>query len=122
MNDEKQIKEMAKDLCHSIAWTDLDGEPLIDSEQTCTALHDIGYRKQSEGEWKQMEFWEGGGTWRCTECKRQIMFLHGTPETESMNFCPNCGAKMFIKMTHTCPHNIPNLIPTIEELLKGDEE
>jgi len=57
-------------------------------------LYEKGYRKQSEGEWKQKEFWEGGGTWRCTECKRQIMFLHGTPKTENMNFCPNCGAHM----------------------------
>lgn len=46
------------------------------------------------GEWLQMEFWPNGGTWRCSECGRQIMFLEGTPITEEMHYCPQCGAKM----------------------------
>lgn len=46
------------------------------------------------GEWKQMEFWEGGGTWRCTKCGRQIMFLKETPKSQNMKYCPECGAKM----------------------------
>lgn len=65
-----------------------------DFEWTAHCVQMEGYRKQSEGEWKQKEFWEGGGTWRCTKCGRQIMFLHGTPKTENMHYCPNCGAKM----------------------------
>ena len=46
------------------------------------------------GRWVQMEFWTGGGTWRCSECGRQIMFMKGTPTTEKMHYCPNCGADM----------------------------
>lgn len=95
---EKQaIEEMAKFIKESCAKTPCfqDEKPYTDCD-VCAAiyLYSAGYRKQSEGEWKQKEFWEGGGTWRCTECKRQIMFLHGTPKTENMNFCPGCGAKM----------------------------
>ena len=46
------------------------------------------------GRWEQKEFWTDGGTWRCSECGRQIMFMKGTPTTEKMHYCPNCGAKM----------------------------
>ena len=44
--------------------------------------------------WVQKEFWTDGGTWRCSECGRQIMFMKGTPITKEINYCPNCGAKM----------------------------
>jgi DNA-directed RNA polymerase subunit RPC12/RpoP len=46
------------------------------------------------GRWEQKEFWTDGGTWRCSECGRQIMFMKGTPITEHMYYCPSCGAKM----------------------------
>ena len=46
------------------------------------------------GRWEQMEFWPDGGTWRCSECGRQIMFMKDTPVTMEMHYCPNCGAKM----------------------------
>lgn len=52
--------------------------------------------------------------WQCSNCSSNTV--------SPTNFCPNCGARMFVKMTHTCPHNIPNVIPTIEELLKGGAE
>ena len=105
---EEKIKELAKDLCNSIVWTDLDGEPLIDAEQTCAALYSIGYRKQSEGDW----IWDKEhSNYKCSLC--------GEYDTTTPNFCRDCGAKMFVRMTHTCPHNIPNLIPIIEEMKGG---
>jgi DNA-directed RNA polymerase subunit RPC12/RpoP len=64
------------------------------------------------------------GTWSrysCSVCGYTTEAYYRDPQDIS-KFCPNCGAKMFMRMTHTCPHNIPNLIPTIEELLKGGEE
>ena len=42
----------------------------------------------------QKEFWSGGGTWRCSECGNQFMFLKDTPTTKEMNYCHKCGAKM----------------------------
>lgn len=47
-HEAEKIEEMAKDLCDIIVWTDLDGESMIDAEQTCAALYDIGYRKQGD--------------------------------------------------------------------------
>ena len=52
------------------------------------------YAKVVHGRWVQKEFWTGGGTWRCSECGRQIMFMKGTPTTEKMHYCPNCGSDM----------------------------
>ena len=46
------------------------------------------------GRWVQMEFWPGGGTWRCSECGYQVMFMEDTPYAKAMHYCPNCGAKM----------------------------
>ena len=46
------------------------------------------------GEWVQKEFWPNGGTWRCSECGKQIMFQEGTPITQEIHYCPKCGAKM----------------------------
>lgn len=88
---EEKIKELAKDLCNSIVWTDLDGEPLIDAEQTCAALYNIGYRKQSEGEWIDSL----NGYCQCSNCRtsfetRPTTFLFKL----NNSFCRNCGAKM----------------------------
>ena len=44
--------------------------------------------------WRQMEFWPGGGTWRCNHCGRQVMFMSSTPEEEHLYYCPECGDKM----------------------------
>lgn len=67
---------------------EIDCKHFIDEQPTVDAVEVV------HGEWLQMEFWPNGGTWRCSECGRQIMFLEGTPITEEMHYCPNCGAKM----------------------------
>ena len=87
---EEKIKELAKDLCNSIVWTDLDGEPLIDAEQTCAALYDIGYRKQSEGEWldtgdEQLD--KIYSSYKCSVCGFVVCGHSG-------KYCSECGAKM----------------------------
>lgn len=98
MSKEKQIEEMAQDLC-----------PLYEeykSCKTCDAVLDIGekpcvykcmaelittkgYRKQSVGRWEKRVFVifdsEKIG-YRCSECNT-------TWDTETP-YCPNCGAKM----------------------------
>ena len=47
MNKEKQIEEMATDVCRSIVW-DQDVYATVDCLITAKNLHHIGYRKQSE--------------------------------------------------------------------------
>lgn len=40
------------------------------------------------------ERWEEHGIkWQCTGCK-VLMNLDGTPQENSIYYCPNCGAKM----------------------------
>lgn len=40
------------------------------------------------------ERWEKQGSkWQCTNCK-VLMNLDGTPQENSIYYCPNCGAKM----------------------------
>lgn len=45
---EKQIKKMTTDLCESLTWTDLNGELMLDPDQTCETLYKKGYRKQED--------------------------------------------------------------------------
>ena len=47
------------------------------------ALYWKGYRKQSEGEWRE----DFDGDCYCTACGYY-------PKKDVKNFCPNCGAKM----------------------------
>ena len=88
MSREKQIEDMAVDLC------------LIDrckylpqaecNNTTCAhceaeALYNAGYRKQSDGEWKK--FQELYPRYVCTACNHLF-------NNKEYKFCPNCGAKM----------------------------
>lgn len=81
--------------------------------------------KQIEGEWLPIKIPTGVEAYGIREVqlypKCSICDYMGDVSAWHFKFCPNCGAKMFIRMTHTCPHNIPNLIPTIEEM-KGEAE
>lgn len=60
----------------------LDKAPTVDAEPV------------RHGRWVQKEFWPGGGTWRCSECGCQVMFMEDTPAAQNMHYCHNCGAKM----------------------------
>ena len=84
----KQIEEMAREMCCSYAGGDLceqrgDCDLVCGAFHSATLLYKAGYRKQSEGEWGF-----DGMSWTCSEC--------GEYATKGIktNFCPNCGAKM----------------------------
>jgi hypothetical protein len=89
----KQIEEMAKDLCHKTTCAiKKDGD---DCYKHCNAYIyafraiNAGYRKQIDGEWEKRVFIifdsEKVG-YRCSECNT----TWDTPTP----YCPNCGAKM----------------------------
>lgn len=91
--------------------------------KTCPLIENLAPKN---GEWLVADTLckDEDGTWSsysCSECGYTTESYYRDPNDIS-KFCPNCGVRMFMRMTHTCPHNIPNLIPTIEELLKGGEE
>jgi hypothetical protein len=98
MSKEKQIEEMAFDLCLIDRCKHLPQEECHNT--TCAhceaeALYNAGYRKQSEGEWIERDCITESkrgrtihySTQKCSVCGR----WNGRHKT---NFCPNCGAKM----------------------------
>lgn len=93
MNKQKQIEEMAWEICDI---------PRHDSYKSCKdcnyygkchamyyaeRAYEVGYRKQSEGEWSKSD-----------ECTEQYGYLYKCSCCGVLcwigNYCPNCGAKM----------------------------
>ena len=89
MNEkEKQIEEMATDVCRCLVW-DQDGYATVDCLMTAENLHHIGYRKQRAGEWifnKGRTY--GESAYYCSNC------WEGESYYGFDKFCPSCGAKM----------------------------
>ena len=98
----KQIEEMAKDLFGSTCWTELeDGAVAFDADRTAINLYNAGYRKQSDGEWKQTEEPLGWGSVSCAVCS--VCGESWALDDDAIDFdlvkdywkyCPNCGARM----------------------------
>ena len=98
----KQIEEMAKDICHLPCTCDECTYPKYRKNiDKCKAkvyaerAYKKGYRKQSEGEWRseyqERPDWKGK--------MRQYYFpdccsVCHEPVENRTNYCPNCGAKM----------------------------
>ncbi len=104
MSKEKQIEEMALELCytrnvvkrlHNRKCGDCDIKS-CDIHEICEDLYNAGYRKQSEGEW----IFKGLDEFRkykvtCPFCKAEYVGNYDAyDEPEDFNYCPNCGAKM----------------------------
>ena len=86
MTKEKQIEEISKDINKS-PWKleqDLEGCH-INSLEIAEYLYDIGYRKQSEGEWKLA--YNSSPRYVCTHCNHLY-------NNKSSKYCPYCGARM----------------------------
>ena len=93
MSKEKQIEEMAKHCFYNEGGNccaDLHKSVMCEDEaktcalyQTLENIHIAGYRKQSEGEWRNLA---KVGVYMCTACTQ----LSPRPYP----YCPKCGAKM----------------------------
>ena len=90
MSREKQIEEMAKIIDDNHGF-------IVSSVETAEALYNAGYRKQSDGEWRD----RGNAKIEnvkfpiveCSEC--HITFCDLLNNHYSMyRYCPYCGAKM----------------------------
>lgn len=46
------------------------------------------------GKWEYSENIYDESTWVCSVCKEPWTLIDGTPQENSMKYCPNCGAKM----------------------------
>jgi hypothetical protein len=95
MSKEKQIEEMAREMCHLSAECKTcqicneryhgDDDDLCYFKCVAKEIINHGYRKQSEGEWKQA--YNSFPRYVCTNCNHLF-------NNKSFKYCPNCGAKM----------------------------
>lgn len=87
----KQIEEMARDLCRLSCKCEECQTVLTMKKDRCKAkiyakrAYEKGYCKQSEGEWT---YSENGKTMKCTRCRLRMKTY------DVRRYCPNCGAKM----------------------------
>jgi len=80
-----KFKKMADDLRKAESWCDLDG--VLNRIKTMQNLYEMGYRKQSDGEWvKDAPHWR----YKCNQCGFFPLMVHG----DFLPYCPNCGAHM----------------------------
>ena len=90
MSEENQIEEMVADISErqNGGWKFVgDSEYTTDvyNEELANHLYNVGYRKQSEGEW--LKKYEKAPRYVCTACNH----LYNNKEYK---YCPHCGAKM----------------------------
>lgn len=101
MSREKQIEEMAKDMCDccKAVFSDI-GECkkhiCDEARKYAEALYNAGYRKQSEGAWLNGV----NNSKVCSMCGKEPLYTKSetafatTFYRVKSDFCPNCGAKM----------------------------
>lgn len=88
----KTIEEMAKTIYENTDISDIDIAKGI-----ATELYNEGWRKQRQGEWKEVRIVRYNGkkpytqiAHECSNCK----WLNKHTKGWNANYCPNCGAKM----------------------------
>lgn len=100
MSREKQIEEMAEYIFGNAITHDTQFKE--DCRSIARDLYNAGYRKQSEGEWKDL--YDGkyaNPLYVCSVCEKGTLLRVegnelGPPQTvQALSpFCSNCGAKM----------------------------
>ena len=92
MSRDEQIEKMANDIekSHWKIVQDFMGCH-INSDDMAEYLYNAGYRKQSVGEWKDMNYYiHNKRIYKCSECSNS----EAKDNLTSANYCPKCGAKM----------------------------
>lgn len=51
-------------------------------------------RKSNRGMWIEVDDGWDGSYWECSVCGEPWTLIVGTPLSNSMDYCPRCGAKM----------------------------
>lgn len=88
-----KFKPMADDLRKAESWCKSDG--VLDRNKTMQNLYNMGYRKQSEGEWIAQSLISTSKRGRTIKYSTYKCFVCGTWNgRHRQNYCPHCGAKM----------------------------
>ena len=84
---EKQIEEIGKIICGMENGCDgcMWNKARCNERNYAEEIYKAGYRKQSEGKWKQV--YNSFPRYVCTHCNHLY-------NNKSFKYCPNCGAKM----------------------------
>ena len=102
MDREKQIEEMAREMCHLSAECKTcqicneryhgDDDDLCYFQCVAKEIINHGYRKQSIGEWIKSK----SGLYVCSECDKTCPYDAQADDISywECKYCPNCGAKM----------------------------
>jgi hypothetical protein len=107
MSREKQIEKEIEEMAHSLRIRKLDNEKIgfdvlsrltgnaYEDEETSIARHiitQLGYRKQSEGEWVHSEYDDNAA---CSVCGEEPFdFKEPLRDPRCAQYCPYCGARM----------------------------
>ena len=97
MSREKQIEEMAKELCGmDRECKDCNMDSICISQNCASIFYKLGYRKQEEGEWAKTQFVARTAFYTVKEfpCNKCGEIFEVAKGNELMHYCPNCGAKM----------------------------
>ena len=88
---DREIKEMIQEVCPSypLACKYCMVDEDCGTIEMVAHLYNAGYRKQSEGE----DLSEYNGAFECSLCHWSDWDTM-TGDTNSYNYCPNCGARM----------------------------
>ena len=79
MNEKQQIEEMTQHIENHTCMSQ------FQAEIASRMLYQLGYRKQSEGEWEKK--YDKAPRYVCSSCNH----LYNNKEYK---YCPNCGSKM----------------------------
>ena len=96
-NEKQAIEEMAHIVSNSIMTWANELPPISNPHFVATNLYNVGYRKQSEGEWvakKEMYRTPSAKNYYCSNCAKIAIFDNFMCVSRTTNYCPNCGAHM----------------------------
>lgn len=69
-------------------------------DEVLRILNSIPSAEPKVGNWIEKDgMWCDDPTFRCSVCGEEYELLEGTPIDNGMNYCPNCGSRMFERRT-----------------------
>lgn len=70
------------------------GEEKIYLQALIQTINALPSANRPQGEWVEVEDYNGDVHYQCDQCKEEYFLMYGTPQDNAYNYCPNCGAKM----------------------------
>ena len=65
-----------------------------DGQKMMDRIKELPSADAVQGEWIEVEDYNGDAHYKCDQCGEEWTFPYGTPKENNANYCPNCGAIM----------------------------